>query len=482
MSRVKKQLRELAEKRYFRASVFMLAFAALGLVALQLSRAATPTANYEAEAGTRSGTACTASDSGASGGQAVKFSTTTCSGIDTSPLASLPKVAWEGGPQYWAQFSKTAAAGWTNPSFFPILIDSDPFSSGAEVQWDKDHGINGYIGGLNEYTPWSLLQQYGMYYVGDKYTSLSDGKMPDNFPNLVGYRLGDETDGIYPNPQDGYNFLNGLITQYGNRTDGRFMYNNYTQQVVQSAWAPGSTYVNNFTDAVSMDMYWYTIPGSSFTSHGAYVSSVGGPTNPRSATSYGAMVRGLRQVDEQDGKKQPIWMFVENLDGGPGEQYTRQIATGELKGAVWSSVINEARGIMWFNSAMPTGDPCSVGNVIRTAQYNANFCGKTQVQAMGEVNNQVKALAPVINTQSYQYTFGSNLETMLKWYNGSAYIFAMASNGSTPGNRTFTLPSGINSASSVTVVDESRTVPVNGGQFTDNFAAEYSYHIYKVTP
>lgn len=392
---------------------------------------------------------------------------------------SLPRIAWEGGPAYWSQFSVAAAAGWTSSSFFPILVDSDPFSGDSEVLYDKSLGITGYIGGLNEYTPWSLLQDHGMFYIGDRYNSLSDGMMPANFPNLVGYRLGDETDGIYANPQDGYDFLNGLITGYGNRSDGRFMYNNYTQQVVQSAWPAATHYLNDFTDAVSIDMYWYTIPDSSYTSHGAFESSVNGPPNPRSASSYGAMVRGMRQQDDDDGKKQPIWMFVENLDGGPGEQYVRHIATGELKGAVMSSIINEARGILWFNSAMPTDDPLATGNVIRTAQYNSSWAGAPQVAAMGQVNNQVLNLAPVINTQSYVWNFGSNLETMLKTKDGYAYIFAMCAAGTTPGSRTFTLPTGI-TGTTAQVVDESRNLSVSGGAFTDTFAAEYSYHIYKV--
>jgi hypothetical protein len=450
----------------------------VGAGILAATHAATPFLTAEAENGTLSGAANRVTDASASGGLAVQFGGTG----GTNPLSNLPLVPWEGGPSYWKKFAKADAAGWDDPSFFEIGIDSDPFSSDAEVQWDKSHGINTYLGGLNEYTPWSLMQTYGMFDVGDIYTSLSDGKMPANFPNLIGYRLGDETDGIYANPQDGYDFLNGLITQYGNRSDGRFMYNNYTQQVVQDGWVPGNNYLNNFTDAVSMDMYWYTIPNSSFTSHGAFVSSVGGPANPRSATSYGAMVRGMRQVDDMDGKKQPIWIYIENLDGGPGEQYTRQITPGELKGAAMSAIIAEARGILWFNSAMPTGDPCAAGNVIRQAEFNANFCGAAQVAAMGVVNNQIKALAPVLNTQSYQYQFGANLDTMLKWSGGSAYIFAMCSNGSTPGNRTFTLPSGITNPSSVSVVDENRTIPVSGSTFTDNFAAEYTYHIYKVTP
>lgn len=397
---------------------------------------------------------------------------------------ALPRVPWEGGSAYWSQFSMAAAAGWNNPNFFPIGIDPAPFSSSEEVLWDKSKGINFYCGGLSQWCPWSLLQQHGMFYIGDHYSSVSDGQMPANFPNLIGYRLGDETDGIYPNPQDGYDFLNNFIQQHGNRTDGRFMYNNYTQMCCIDNWAPKYNYINNFTDTVSIDMYWYTIPNSSFNQN-TYVSSVNGPANPRSATSYGAMVRGLRQVDDMDSKKQPIWMFIENLYGGPGDnedpsKFVRYIEPGEIKGAVMSSIINEARGIVWFNAAMNApADKYPVGNVIRQAQVNSNFFGIPQVTAMGEINNQVQSLAPIINTQSYVWNFGSNLETMLKTHNGFAYIFAMCANNSSPGSRTFTLPAGI-TGTQVQVVDESRNLSISGGAFSDTFAAEYTYHIYKV--
>ena len=405
--------------------------------------------------------------------------------ISISAGLSLPRIAWEGGPSYWNQFSMAASAGWNDPSFFPIGIDPAPFSSAEEIQWDKAHGINFYCGGQSQWTPWSLLAENDMYYVGDKINSIYDGQMPDNYPNLVGYRLGDETDGIYANPQDGYDFLNGLIADLGNRSDGRFMYNNYTQLVVTEGWVPGSNYVNNFTDAVSMDMYWYTIPDSSYTAHAAWVSSINGPPSPRSSSSYGAMTRGLRQVDDMDGKKQPIWMFIENLYGGPGEnedptKFVRYILPAEIKGAVMSSIINEARGILWFNAAMNApADKYTVGNVLRQAQVNSSFFGIPQVEAMGEINNQVQSLASIINTQSYVWNFGANLETMLKTKNGFAYIFAMCAAGSTPGSRTFTLPAGI-TGTNITVVDESRTLTVSGGAFTDTFAAEYSYHIYKI--
>ena len=98
---------------------------------------------------------------------------------------------------------------------------------------------------------------------------------------------------------------------------------------------------------------------------------------------------------------------------------------------------------------------------------------------MEEVNNRIKALAPVINTQSYQWSFGSGLNTMLKAKDGYAYVFSMIDGSSKPGSRTFTLPAGVN-GKSVEVLNENRSIPVTNGAFTDTFANEYTYHIYKV--
>ena len=89
-------------------------------------------------------------------------------------------------------------------------------------------------------------------------------------------------------------------------------------------------------------------------------------------------------------------------------------------------------------------------------------------------------LAPVINTQSYKYSFGAGLDTMLKTYNGSAYVFSMVDGASTPGSRTFTLPGGI-TGSQVEVVGENRTIQISGGKFTDGFASESSYHVYRIS-
>ncbi len=70
---------------------------------------------------------------------------------------------------------------------------------------------------------------------------------------------------------------------------------------------------------------------------------------------------------------------------------------------------------------------------------------------------------------------------MLKVKDGNAYVFAMIGLNTNIGSRTFALPSGIRGAS-VEVIGENRTIPVTDGKFTDTFAAEYTTHIYRVSP
>jgi hypothetical protein len=69
------------------------------------------------------------------------------------------------------------------------------------------------------------------------------------------------------------------------------------------------------------------------------------------------------------------------------------------------------------------------------------------------------------------------VDTLTKWSNGALYVFA--------GNQTaagtsaqFSLPC-VGDAT-VTVLDEGRTIPMSGGVFTDSFANDTSYHLYRV--
>lgn len=380
----------------------------------------------------------------------------------------LPKIAWEGGPEYYRQFAN--AQDWTDPAFFPIGIWYNGISSDSEAAWDKAHGIN-YYTGMWEGTDFSLFEKNGLYWVGDKLNDTFD----ESSQNWPGVFLSDELDGR-ADPAEGLAEMRELQASLGGK--GRFTYANFTQLVIgpHLDLSAQQQYVN-IPDVVSLDMYWYTIPFCDWEPYwGTEYADPVPEATCRTASSYGRATNGLTIRDSSDGVLHPRWMIVENLNGLSGQAHVANITAGQLKGAAMSSVINEARGLMWFNQSF-TGD-CPASSALREAQTKGTaFCGYNQMEAMGEVNNLILKLAPVINTQSYQWNFGSGLDTMLKAYGGYAYVFAMTDG--TTGERTFKLPDGI-SGTEVEVVGEGRTLALSGSSFADSFANEYSYHIYRV--
>jgi hypothetical protein len=396
-----------------------------------------------------------------------------------NPLTSLPLIPWEGGPAYWSQFPITKAAGWTNPNFFPFGIWFNGISSNAQAQFGKSYGINTYFG-MDPAADYNLFANNGIYILEPlNNTPAGATAQPGDF-------LGDELDGKASSLSQALSDVQNAVAASGN--DGRFNYFNFTQIVVGNYGSNNNNLSGQIVDAypgpASVDNYWYTMPNCTGTPSFNFSMIPIDAAHCRTASSYGVTTKALRARNVAGGGPlKPIWNFVENLSGAPdANSFYAYIAPGQLEGATMSSVINEARGIFYFNQSF--AGSCTGGSILSEVEYGTLPCAAPQMSAMRHVDSVINSLAPVINTQSYQYTFGSNLNTMLKWYAGSAYIFAMISGdaSSEPGARTFTLPSGLAGASSVTVLNENRTMPVGNGTFTDNFAAEYTYHIYKVTP
>lgn len=385
----------------------------------------------------------------------------------------MPRVPWEGGPSYWNRFPRTARGGWTNPSFFPIALWFGGIANNAEARFDKGVGINTYIL-MNDKTPYQLFHDNQMFWVGGR---LNPSFTPDS-RYWVGDFLDDEVDGRFA-PERGLAHLRRLRAAFGD--DGRFKYANYTQTVTTTDMTKraAEAYVNDVTDVTSVDMYWYSVPACGQDPY-YNTSLVAVPQRTcRSAASYGKTVRALRQRDAADGKLQPLWQFVELSDPDPGGTAHRpRVTPAELKGAVMSSVISEARGIVYFNQIL-SGD-CANGNVVRWAQVAPGTCAAAQVDAARVVNAQLRELAPVLNTQSYAVRLGAGLRTMTKRYGDHAYILAMVGDESAPGSRQFTLPVAT-SASEVEVMFENRRLPLHHGRrFSDSFSAENTYHVYKV--
>ena len=379
----------------------------------------------------------------------------------------LPRIAWEGGPEYYRQFAN--ASDWTDPSFFPIGIWFNGISTAEDVAWDKGHGINSYVG-MWEGTDFGLFERNDLYWLGPQ-TVRGQTASSKNWPGVF---LADEADGV----GDPAHAMEVLKSAKRTASADKFTYANFTQMVVENDLtdAVSEAYVN-FPDVVSADQYFYTTPWCDQTD---YRGAARTPQIPkatcRTASSYGRLLDTLTRRDAADGVLTPRWGFVENLNGMPSGDQSVYMTAAQVKGAAMNSVIHEARGLMWFNQSF--SGSCRSSLVVRDAQTKgSSWCGSAAVQGMGEVNNLIHGLAPVINTQSYQWKFGDRLDTMLKAYDGYAYVFAMTDG--TTGNRTFTLPSGI-SGTSVEVLNEGRTLTAGNGTFSDNFAAENTYHIYRI--
>ena len=217
----------------------------------------------------------------------------------------------------------------------------------------------------------------------------------------------------------------------------------------------------------SVDKYAYTSPHN----WGLLPTSPHWPKGAPVARSgaYGWLARRMQTF--QDPKNiRPSWVFVETAMPFLTESGARTITPDQVEGAVWSAIINEARGIAYFQHN--NNDTCDT--------YSILDCGQPIRDKLTAVHRKIRSLAPAINTQSYRYDFKSGTETMLKTYDGHAYIFAGVGLNQTTGTKTFTLPAGVN-GTTVVVEAEGRTLPVVNGRFTDSFANEYSHHVYRVT-
>lgn len=423
----------------------------------------------------------------------------------TSGGATLdyPRIAWEGGPSYWAQFPKAAAAGWANPSFFPITIfygKADP----TYVASLKDAGINTFAPPEHDPSnfPITNITNQGMYVIANinEYTPAEVGA---NNNRVVGWFMSDECDMGSSGCSNGTtgktasNYATAVDKSYVDKArsynDGRFVMANFGNGILRTFWAsypaaspPYSLSITptdmhaqvQMMDVASADKYTYTSPAVD----GIVPASPDWPANApvARAYSYGWQADQMKRFQDPAHPK-PIWTFVETAKPYLTEAGATTIQPDQIEGAVWSAIIHEARGISYFD------------------HNNNGTCGNYAIVDCPDVHAKVKqidaevtAMAPILNTQSYynsqvtvngmtysRFSFNNGTDTMLKTYDGAAYIIAGLGFGDTTGNKSFTLPNGVNGGS-VEVVDEGRTLPVTHRTFTDNFANEYTHHIYKV--
>jgi hypothetical protein len=331
------------------------------------------------------------------------------------------------------------------------------------------------MGAEHDGSSMSSITDTGMFVLAQGEWTRSE--VGDN-PKVVGWHASDECDMGYSDCTPNWSTDNGeagrLAVQQGyskqfrSYNDGRFLQANFGNGVLRTFWAPTTMDDQvQLMDVSSVDKYAYTSPPV----QDLLRSSPDWPAgaNPKSAASYGWLQDQMERFQDP-AKIRPNWVFIETARPLLTEANAGTISPDQIEGAVWSAILHGARGIAYFQH----------NNNGQCGTYSLVGCSQALKDRVASVDAAIKSLAPVLNTQSYQWNFSSNTDTMLKATNGSAYVFAAIGLNQTAGTKEFTLPSGV-TGTTVEVVGEARSLKVTGGKFTDTFAAEYTHHIYKVT-
>lgn len=404
-------------------------------------------------------------------------------------ISTLPKKPWDGGPAYWSKFAKAEAAGWTDPSFFPIAawydFTTSPQEAPRQLAYDKAVGINTWTGSnrVSAYPTADQFEKAGVFFVGAPMNATFDATAR----NYVGTILEDEVDMWFLQKRVAYGDGKALDQAAGMLSNGRredqsaglFRYANFGFTIAGNDMptpASAERLVNDTgVDVNSITSYPYSNEFCARPFDITFLAALPPRKNCVSATSYGRLMSSLDARDRADGVDVPTWGFVEAYDGGLGG--ADGITPDQLRGAVMSHIIHGARGINYFlhdRESVKNGP--LVTNVLRQAQWG-NDKYRPNVEAMRAVNGQIQALARVLNTQSTEWDAGPGVDTLLKVYGGHAYLFAMADAGGA-GTRTIQVPGGL--AGRVTVLDEGRELSIANGRFSDEFGTNASYHIYKI--
>jgi hypothetical protein len=425
----------------------------------------------------------------ASGSAAASASPSPSSSASASPSAALATGAAahggsgahlrqvDGAPGYYGKFAKPLP---TDPTFFPIGVWFESVVSMHDADTDKAAGINTYVQ-LTDSSDMTIVRNAGMHAI------LAGGDGSEG-PEVSGWMTTDEADmwggpgggtwtGAFPGNGDicspasakcGYTVMQ---TQAGKLPgDHRLRYTNYGKGV--TFWesnAEASRFVNQYQDIVSVDNYWFTDSYICGASEGGsfYAGNQLSQAQCRLAANYGRTIDRVRSLVSPAGSK-PVWGFVEvghpGTDGG-------SIQPAQVAGAVWSSLIHGARGIIYFNHSF--GGSCQTQHALRESCY-------ASVRAVvTTVDSQIKALAPVLNAPFADGVVkgSGGVDVSTKWYNGHFYVLAGA-NTASGGTGTFTLP--CVGGASVTVLNENRTLPIANGAFSDKFADGNAVHIYRL--
>lgn len=405
----------------------------------------------------------------------------------------LNRVPWEGGPAYYNTIPALVGTEWTSENFFPIgywgaFVDNREYLQrykqlGINTLWTTYANTSGSAGWIREAGLWNMggaLENSGSEHVGYVVEDEVDMWAGSGWGEWTGETGFGANVCVSGNGDCGYTVMQQ--TEAVLPDDGKMRWTNYGLGVMTYLGDEvASAYVNGYTPngswpmhLVTGDMYFYTGGGSMVADAEIYFGRDGNAA--RRAGNYGELLMTrLRHLDGMHGDRIPLGIVVEL---GAQSAAVGDMTPDRVSGAVWSTIIHEARCISYFSHAFANtpSNPWS-SNVL----WQSGGLYDAIQSRVGQISDHVNQLAPVLNTQSYEWETAPNVASMLKIKDGYAYIFAMAKVETVHSSaaRSMRLPFGIN-GKQAEVMFESRTIPIRGGAITDSFVDEATHHIYKI--
>lgn len=383
--------------------------------------------------------------------------------------------AVDGGEHYFDSFKNSFP---TSPDFFPLSAWFTDTRDSDDIASDRTLGLNTYVM-LTADSNLQLIRSSGMFALPDQASQYSAGQLlTDEADMWAGAGDAPWTGKTPPDPvcipddaKCGYTVMMKLRSAVTNRI---MAYANYGKGV--TFWLDrkdAARFVNDFQHLVSVDNYWFTDDNICDAQEGGALKNNGeaalSASDCRLAANYGITTEYLRSL-VRPRAAMPVWNFVELGHPFSGPQ-SGTITGPQMRAAVWSSIINGARGIVYFVHNF--GGACPSYNLLR------DHCGDAIRADLSAVNHQITRLAPVLNApfvDGYAQSDGP-VDLTVKRYGGANYILVGAATDQRS-DPTITLSCG--NARSVEVLDENRTLPVTNRSFHDVFADGNAVHLYKV--
>ena len=391
----------------------------------------------------------------------------TTSGTGGACVPTIPTIAWKNPYAGWSRGIPTA----TDPTFFPI-------SAWLQGSWHATEmaalGINVYVGnnaGTDSLAAADLatLKAQGIFaIVGQDSVGLAN--IED--PTIVGWWMTpdepdnaqDKADGTCCGPPVAPATLVTQYNTYKAADPTRPIYLGLGQGVAYDGWegrgsnAPAESGYLPASDIVDFDIYPY--------------NNCGGDTNEQvTCGQFWLNAHGVDRLRGWSNRGQAVWTDIETTIIAAGT--TTGPTPKQTKSEVWLSLIHGANGITYF---LDTWNP--------SFREDGIFANPAMVTAVTALNQQVKTLAPELNSADIPKLVAvsssnpsASIDVMVKARGQTLYLFAaIAGPGTATGGF---LIDGMSGDGTVTVLGENRTFAVTEGAFGDAFAAN-DVHIYEI--